>query len=185
MMSHGKLVTIRECQWKLEVKNHAQIQTIIPRILLKDNEATLLAAIENGSVFGFVTCDVRTPLSIIKDREEAGFLFPHIIKRMTIEDAHLSNFMREKFVADERKLGSSPSLIQAYNAEQIFVLTEMVRVWMRIGSKISNITQFVQYVPGKTLLPFVEKVTRMRCEATYENDEAKATTAKLYGNSGM
>ena len=32
--------------------------------------------------------------------------------------------------------------------------------------------------------PFASKVYRMRCEATYQNDESKATTAKLFGNSG-
>ena len=63
-------------------------------------------------------------------------------------------------------------------------MTEMVRVWIKMGMKISNITQFIQYIPGKVLLPFTEKVTAMRCEATYEKDEAKSLTAKLYGNSG-
>ena len=183
-MSKGKLITIRECEWKHELKKHIMIKTVIPRILFNDNESSLIDAIQNGSVYGFVMCDVRTPLSIIKERERAGFLFPHVIKRMTIEEDHLSPFMKQKFLADDRKLGSTQTLVQVYNADRIFVLTEMVRVWMRIGSKISNITQFVQYVPGKTLLPFVEKVTRMRCEATYDKDEAKATTAKLYGNSG-
>ena len=75
-------------------------------------------------------------------------------------------------------------MVQTYNAEQTFALTEMVRVWMKMGLEISNITQFVQYIPGKTLLPFVQKVTKMRVDATYDKDEAKATTAKLYGNSG-
>ena len=86
--------------------------------------------------------------------------------------------------AEDRKLTKSHSLIQCYNAKQIFVMTEMVRVWLRMGLKVTNITQFVQYIPGKALLPFVEKVTKMRVDATYEKDEAKATTAKLFGNSG-
>ena len=63
----------------------------------------------------------------------------------------------------------------------MFTLTfAMLQIMMSIG----NISQFIQYIPGKVLLPFTEKVTAMRCEATYEKDEAKSLTAKLYGNSG-
>ena len=42
----------------------------------------------------------------------------------------------------------------------------------------------MQYEGGKALKPFTEKVVSMRIAATNESDEAKANTAKLYGNSG-
>lgn len=175
---------MRECVWKEQVKTLPEFETLMPRILVTDTEESLMEAIKEGTVFGFVTCDVTTPSEMIRSREIDGFLFPPVVRRMVIEDEHLSPYMREKFLANNRKLGTQPTVVQTYNAKQIFVLTEMVRVWMRLGLKVSNITEFVQYIPGKTLLPFVEKVTKMRCAATYEKDEAKATTAKLYGNSG-
>ena len=106
MESKGRLVTMRECVWKKQVNHVSDIQTKIPRILKKDTQTTLLNAIRDNVVFGFVVCDVKTPISIIKEREAAGFLFPPIIKRMVIEDCHLSPFMREKFLSEERKLSS-------------------------------------------------------------------------------
>ena len=184
MKAKGHLLIKRECQWKKEVKSFKHINTNIPRILKHDTEESLLNAIRDGSVFGFVTVDVTTPKSIIEERDAAGFLFPPVIRRMVIEEQHLSPFMKQQFTNDERKLGKTPTVVQTYNASQVFVMTEMVRVWMKIGLEISNITEFVQYIPGKTLLPFTEKVTGMRIQATRENDDAKATTAKLYGNSG-
>ena len=184
MKAKGHLVIKRECQWKKEWKSLENIKTNIPRILNIDTEESLINAIRDGSVFGFITVDVTTPESIIQERDGAGFLFPPVIQRMVIEEKHLSPYMKQKFITDERKLEKTPTVVQTYHATQVFVMTEMARVWMNIGLKISNITQFVQYVPGKTLLPFTEKVTGMRCQATRENDEAKATTAKLYGNSG-
>ena len=48
-----------------------------------------------------------------------------------------------------------------------------------------NVKEFIQYVPGQTFRPFAEKVVKMRIEATYEQDDAKQLTAKLYGNSGL
>lgn len=185
MESKGQLVVMRECVWKKQVKNLRNVETVMSRILVDDTEESLLNAIENGSVFGFVTVDVSTPQHIIDERLSCGFLFPPVINRMVIEEEHLSDFMKSRIIAEDRKLSKSHSLVQCYNAKQIFVMTEMVRVWLRMGLKVTNITQFVQYIPGKALLPFVEKVTKMRVDATYEKDEAKATTAKLFGNSGQ
>ena len=109
MESKGRLVTMRECVWKKQLKTLPNIKTTIPRILLADSQATLLNAIREDAVFGFVVCDVKTPIKIIKEREAAGFLFPPIIKRMVIEDCHLSPFMREKFLSEERKLSTKSS----------------------------------------------------------------------------
>ena len=185
MESKGHLTVMRECQWNSMVKNLSRVHTAIPRILKEDNEETLLKAIEDGTVYGFVTVDVSTPQEMIDERLDAGFLFPPVISRMLIMEEHLSPFMKERMLAEDRKLSKTPSLVQCYHAKQIFVMTEMVRVWMRMGLKVCNLTEFVQYIPGKVLQPFVEKVTKMRIDATYEKDEAKATTAKLFGNSGL
>ena len=184
MESRGRLVVMRECVWKQKIKQIPMMETDMPRILQNDNEETLLDAIESGDVFGFCTVDVSTPLNIINERKAAGFLFPPIIKRMVIEEQHMSDYTKQQFENQRRKLKKDETVVQTYHADQIFVMTEMVRVWMKMGLKISNITEFVQYIPGKTLLPFTQKVTRMRIEATYEKDESKALTAKLYGNAG-
>ena len=63
-------------------------------------------------------------------------------------------------------------------------MTPLVKFYLDIGLEITNITKFIQYLPGKSLLPFSKKVYDLRCEATYKKDESKATTAKLFGNSG-
>lgn len=60
----------------------------------------------------------------------------------------------------------------------------MAQFYLQRGMHITNITKFLQYEAGKALNPFAEKVVNMRIEATYEKDEAKSNTAKLYGNSG-
>ena len=53
------------------------------------------------------------------------------------------------------------------------------------GMKVFDVKEFIQYIPGKCFLPFTEKVVKLRVEATYENDDAKQLTAKLFGNSGI
>ena len=60
----------------------------------------------------------------------------------------------------------------------------ILRFYLDRGVKVYNVKEFIQYIPGKILLPFAEKVTKLRTEATYEEDDAKQLTAKLFGNSG-
>ena len=83
----------------------------------------------------------------------------------------------------ERKSGQE-TLIQTYHGDDLLLMTPIVQFYLENGLEISNITHFVQYIPGRGLAPFVEKVVSMRVAATYENDDAKQLTAKLFGNSG-
>ena len=53
-----------------------------------------------------------------------------------------------------------------------------------MGIKITNVSEVIQYVPGKGLLPFAKRVVQLRSEATDEGDHAKQLTAKLFGNAG-
>ena len=47
-----------------------------------------------------------------------------------------------------------------------------------------TIKEFIQFEAGACFRPFAEKVVQLRTEATYEKDDAKQLTAKLFGNSG-
>ena len=55
---------------------------------------------------------------------------------------------------------------------------------MENNMEVFNIKEFIQYIPGTCFKPFTDKVVQLRVEATYDNDDAKQLTAKLFGNSG-
>ena len=63
-------------------------------------------------------------------------------------------------------------------------MTPLIKFYLELGLHVTNVSKFIQFTAGKSLDPFASKVYRMRCEATHQNDESKATTAKLFGNSG-
>ena len=90
--------------------------------------------------------------------------------------------MREQYAMNKQKPAST--VVQTYNGHDLFASTQLVQFWMSIGMTVSNITRFVQYKPGAALEPFVSKVTEGRIAATYEDDEAKSNTFKLFGNGG-
>ena len=181
--SRGVLHTMRECNWRKILKTHdLPLSTSIPRILKRDNQRTLLQAITDNQVFGFIKCDIHTPTEIIEADLAQGYLFPPVIQRMTLEEQHLSPYMLERYTEDQRS--PAETVVQTYNGTQLFVFTPVVQHYIKRGMKIRNITQFVQYQPGEIFKPFTEKVTEGRTAATYAKDEAKANTFKLFGNSG-
>ena len=71
----------------------------------------------------------------------------------------------------DKKVDASP--IQTYHDKNKFVMTPILQFYMEMGIQISNITEVIQYVPGKGLLPFANRVVQLRSEATDEGDDAK------------
>ena len=179
-----KVYVMKECIWKQELPSHAHIKTKMARILLQDTESTLLEAIRTGEVFGFAVCSVRTPDHLLKEYKDAGFLFPPVVKREIITEDLLSPFMKEQLLEQERKLTKVPTLIQTYHGEDLLLMTPLIQFYMEKGLEVYDVKEFIQYVPGRALSPFVEKVVKMRVDATNEGDDPKQLTAKLFANSG-
>ena len=116
---------------------------------------------------------------MIRKHLRNGFLFPPVITKQVIGDDMLSPFMKE---LNDKKPVESP--VQTYHGKNLFLFTPMVKLYMDMGLKISNVTEVVQYYPGKCFLPFANRVVQLRSEATRDGDDAKQLTAKLFGNSG-
>lgn len=146
---------------------------------MKIQKSTLLKAIKEDEVFGFIRCDVKSPDGMIQKHLKNGFLFPPIITKKIIGDDMLSPFMKS---INDKKPTESP--VQTYHGTNVFLFTPMVKLYMDLGLEISNVTEVVQYQPGKCFLPFANRVVQLRSEATRDGDDAKQLTAKLFGNSG-
>ena len=122
---------------------------------------------------------------MIQKHLKNGFLFPPVITKKVIDKTMLSPFMKQLMTRKgkiDKKVDASP--IQTYHDKNKFVMTPILQFYMEMGIQISNITEVIQYVPGKGLLPFANRVVQLRSEATDEGDDAKQLTAKLFGNAG-
>ena len=102
---------------------------------------------------------------------------------MEIDESSMSNYMKSRFLEEGRVMKVS-TVVQTFNCKQQLLMTPLLRKYIEMGLRVSNVTKFIQFVPAKALDPFATKVFKMRCEATREKDESKACTAKLFGNSG-
>ena len=141
-----------------------------------------MKAIRDEEVFGFIRCDVTSPDAMIQKHLKNGFLFPPVITKQVISDDMLSPFMKQLHDKTPKKSDLSP--IQTYHGTDLFLFTPLVKLYMEMGLKITNVTEVVQYFPGKCFLPFANRVVQLRSEATRDGDDAKQLTAKLFGNSG-
>ena len=90
--------------------------------------------------------------------------------------------MAARFAEDERKLDQE-SLLQTYRGNDMFVFTELLQFYLELGYEIRNIKLATQYLGENCLKPYITKAVKMRIDATYENDETKANTAKIFINS--
>ena len=59
-------------------------------------------------------CDVESPDELIQDHKERGFLFPPVIQRMELDERHLSPFMKERFIEENRK-AKVKTVVQVYS----------------------------------------------------------------------
>ena len=144
-MSHaGHLITIRECDWQIQ-KQQMSLKPVteIGRILCQDTESTLLEAIKNDEVYGFIVADVETPQSLVE--AFGSFLFPPIIQRMEIKSDMLSEFMA-KVCLDEgvNVEARGPCPVQTYHGKQQLLLSTMVKLYMDRGMIVKNVTKFIQ-----------------------------------------
>ena len=170
-----------ECEWLRELEAmSSKPNTEMARILEEDTEQSLLEAIKNDQIYGFAVRDVKCPDPILAKYKD--FLFPPVIKHETITEDHVTGYMKRRVTEDERKLDFK-TVVQVYNGEQLLLMTDIIKFYMEIGLEVSNITQFIQYIPRKILKPFVQEVVGMRIDATRDGDDTKQTTAKIFGNS--
>ena len=173
---------MKECEWNKMKATIAKPTTGLGHLFDNDNEETLLDGIRNDRIFGFIVADVDIEDAKIDEFVKNGYLFPPCTSRKELSMEHLSPYMQQRYT-EERK---TPQLtvIQTYRGTQLLLLTEMVKFLMENGFNIKNVSQVIQYQPGKALAPFVEKVTSMRIQAARDGDEAKGMVGKLTGNSG-
>ena len=64
---YGQVSIMKECTWKRQLMTMEKPQTQMGRILETDTQDSLLEAILNDQVFGFVRCDIETPTEQIEN----------------------------------------------------------------------------------------------------------------------
>ena len=172
------------CQWRELKSKLTDLETPnFPKILSnKNSESDILNGIRDGTLFGYLICDVKSPESVIQNWRN----FPPIIKRQKLDASFVSETTFEQIKSEYGQTSKFKrnTLIQCFNDENHLLFTPLARFYLGEGIEISNIRTFVQYKPSACLEPFIDKVTQMRIDAEHARKPLKGATAKIIGNSG-
>ena len=166
-----------ECDWwesfKTNKKIKIHVRTRFPnrRPLSRDS---LLAKIKDGSLFGYVQCDLVVP--------DANF--PPIFKNTEVGRDDIGDYMKNYAIENEMLKHPQGMLISSFKLENGTVITPLFNFYMELGLQCTKIYRFVQNSPRKCFNNFVQSVV----DARREGDEnplsgVVAETMKLLGNS--
>ena len=120
------------------------------------NEQKILEAIEEGTLFGLVECDIKMPEHLRTHFDEMTPIFKNI--DVSLED--IGEPMKK--YAEQNKLMSQPqrSLIDSYYGEKILLATPLLQWYLEHGLVVTKIYQVVQYWPEDCFKKFCEKVSQ-------------------------
>ena len=178
-----KVEEIWECDWwesfktDEKIKNHVRTHFPYKRPLSTDS---LLAKIKDGSLFGYVQCDLVVP-----DELKSKFAnFPPIFKNTEVGRNDIGDYMKNYAIENEMLKHPQRMLISSFKLENGTVITPLFNFYMELGLQCTKIYQFVQYSPRNCFNNFVQSVV----DARREGDEnplsgVVAETMKFLGNS--
>ena len=144
------------------------------------NEQQILEAIQEGTLFGLVECDIKVPEHLRTHFDEMTPIFKNT--DVSLED--IGEPMKK--YAEQNKLMSQPqcTLIGSYHGEKILLATPLLQWYLEHGLVVTKIYQVVQYWPEDCFKKFGEEVSQARQDG--DADPAQtiiADTMKLLGNS--
>ena len=178
-----KVEEMWECEWwqnfktNDKIKNHVRTHFPYKRPLSTDS---LLAKIKDGSLFGYVQCDLVVP-----DELKSKFAnFPPIFKNTEVGRNHIGDYMKNYAIENEMLKHPQRMLISSFKLENGTVITPLFNFYLELGLQCTKIYRFVEYSPRKCFSNFVQSVV----DARREGDEnplsgVVAETMKLLGNS--
>ena len=158
-----KVEELWECDWcesfktNDKIKNHVRTNFPYKKPFSTDS---LLAKIKDGSLFGYIQCELVVPDELKSKLAN----FPPIFKNTEVGrkdiGEHMKNyaFENEVFKYPQRMLTSS------FKLEIRTVITPLFNFYLELGLQCTKIYRFVQYTPRKFLNNFVQSVVDERKE---------------------
>ena len=140
------VIEMYDCEWWqlyktiVVVKQHL-CQSFPYKIPL--SKERLLERIKNGSLFGYVQCDIEVPPEL---REQLAN-FPPIFKNINVGRDDIGSVM--KSYAEQEGLLSQPRkiLISSYSLENGTLITPLLLFYLSLGLVCKKLCRFVQYTP--------------------------------------
>ena len=156
-----KVEEMWECDWwesfktNDKIKNHVRTHFPYKRPLSTDS---LLAKIKEGSLPGYVQCDLVVP-----DELNPKFAnFHPIFKNTEVGRNDIGDCMKNYAIENEIIKQPQRMLISSFKIKNVTVITPVFNFYLELGLKCTKIYRFVQYTPRQCFNNFVQSVVDAR-----------------------
>ncbi len=183
------VIEIWECDWQRRKRIDPDVKRFLaqrfpksqPHLPKTMTEEEVLQAVECGTLFGLVHCDIRVPNKLKGLFAE----MPPIFKNATVSREDIGELMQR--YAEENHIMEQPRrmLIGSYYGEKILLATPLLQWYLRHGLEVTKVHQVLEYQPVACFQKFAQDVTAARREGDRDPDAAiLAESMKLLGNCG-
>ena len=178
----GVLHTITSCQW-YQLKKSVSYKNYSSAFFRKNDisEQQILEKISTGDFFGILRCDVTSPDHVIEFFKRISFA-PVFLHKQVDENSIHPEYV-EILKRNKRSFPLEPVLTIGYHGKDLLLTTEFVKYYLKLGIKITNVTEALEYEKDDALAKFVHHVTNERKKATEAGNNALQNIFKLVMNS--
>ena len=153
----------------------------IPRIMrrFETNKAeNIRKMVENDELYGFVQCDIDASDEVIAKFSHINF--PMVIRRETITKDLVGPYMNERMEATGRPDGVE-TVITSWTGKGLLLLTPLLKFYLKMGLRMSNVQTVIQYTPSKCFSNFINKCVQGRINSG--SNKTRGDTFKICMNS--
>ena len=172
-----------ECQWiKLE-KSGISYQNFTSQFYdQKDVEETqLLDAIKDGTLYGFIQADIKSPQAVIEKFKSVNF--PPIFNHVHVEEDMVNPDILKKLKDKKVDFTKQKQLTLTFTATDYLMTTDLCQWYMDQGLIVENVGFVVEYIKHQPFKNFITKLTECRKEADANGQSDLAALFKLKANS--
>ena len=175
-----------ECEFDHELKNNKDLRIFCKSLNIEvDNrhkltESQIIKGVQDGSFFGMVECDIKTPEELKPYFEE----FQPIVKQAMLDRDSIGEHMKKFAVENGLLKKPTKTLLCSYFADRILLATPLLQWYLSKGLIVTKIHQTIQFSPEKCFEKFGQTVVDARREGdTNPATKVVSDSSKLMGNS--
>ena len=124
--------------------------------------------------FGYVQCDLEVRVGLKYKFSNC----PPIFKNFNVSRTDIGDYMRDYAIDNDLLRQQQRVLISSFKLETGTLITSLLKFYLILGLKCTQIYRFVQYTPKKLINNFVQSVVDAR-KARYENPESSVVAETM------
>ena len=156
LQKFGKVIMIRSCQWQ-KLKNRwdkiSPYSEFFNRRNIKTKE--ILSAVKYERWFGILEVDISTPEFLRAKFREINF--GTIFDKIQVTESMISEKIRRVLLQQGRKFPLNPQLSLVFDANEYYLTSETLKLYLKLGMKVTKIHSCIEYQRAKPLDNFINK----------------------------